>query len=112
VRGGSDDHIAGALNLQGEELIGIEQRLVGHADRVMIWPQLAENDVEGDGPGALAGQLLGEPAINVARPIQSGAKTEGSVGADKIDAGFIDGHEAEVTGDGKRKLQRFARAHV
>ena len=78
----------------------------------MVWPQLAEDNVEGDRPRALAGQLLGEAAINVAGPIQSRPETERSICPDKIDAGFVDSNEAEVTGDGRRKLQRFAGAHV
>src|SRR5882672_7456246 len=95
VRGGGDDYVAGALNLQGEELIGTYRRVVGHADQTVVWPQLAEDDVEGGGSRALAGQLVGEPAINVPRPIQTGAESQRSICPDKIDAAFVDGNETE-----------------
>src|SRR5205085_6586989 len=79
IESSSDNYIAGAPNLKGKKVVGLDCVSVGHLDRRMVGPQFSEDDIQSHGARALAGQLMRQPPVNMPRPIQPGPVTELSV---------------------------------
>jgi hypothetical protein len=77
----------------------------------MIRTQLAEDDVEGNGPGVLTCHFLKQAAIDLARPVQAEVVSERAV-PNALKAIFVDKNEPQIGGDGRSKLERLANAHV
>src|ERR1051326_9168633 len=109
---GGDNYITGVLNLKSEEIIRLNHCYIGHADRIMIRPEFAEDNVEGDCFRALTGEFVGDAAVNVAWPIQSRSESEREIGADKIDTALVDGNKPELSCDGRGVFESLSSAHV
>ncbi len=77
----------------------------------MVGTQFAKNHVKGEGFGALGGQFMNQPAVNLARPVKAEPVAEPAVrnGADAL---LVDEDKAQVGGDRGGKAQRAAHAHI
>src|SRR5207237_10807948 len=98
IFGDGQDDIAGIANLLSEELIGLRERTILHLDGSMIGPEFAENNIEGDGFGALLCKLVSEAAIDLPRPVEAKTVAEHAVGVDEIDAAFVDENKSQIGG--------------
>jgi len=109
--GDGQDDIAGQEHLLGEELIGLHGRVFAQLHGGVVGTQFAKNHVKGEGFGALGGQFMNQPAVNLARPVKAEPVAEPAVrnGADAL---LVDEDKAQVGGDRGGKAQRAAHAHI
>ena len=121
IRGGGDDDVAGALHLQAEEVVRFHPGAVLHLNRALVNAPIGEDDVEADRAGFFGRELLDEPAVNFAGPVEVVAVAEFGlvligrrhvIGADVVDAGVVNVNEGEVGGGLGREAQGLADAPV
>jgi hypothetical protein len=72
VAGDGQNDIAAAVQLQGEEIIGLQRRdAVRHTHRRMVRAQFTKQNIKRNKPGSLGGELLDQPAVHLPWPVKA-----------------------------------------